>query len=117
MKKIVSTVLVCVMLLSCVLVLASCAKTLSGEYVNETTVFGVTTTTSYEFEGSNVTIKTSVSGFSYEYDGEYAIDGDTITFTFGDEDAEKYSGEVSFNEGSDNDGAYIELDGTKYYKK
>ncbi len=119
MKKIVSSILVCVMLIGCVFALASCDKTLNGEYVNETTIMGITTTTTYEFEGKNVTIKvkSSLASITIEHEGEYVIEDDTITFTFGDEDANKYSGDVSFNEGSDNEGAYIELGGTKFYKK
>lgn len=115
MKKVVSSILVCVMLLSCVLVLASCAKTLSGTYEN--TSFGITT--AYTFDGNKVSIKYSAGGFSYTYDGEYEIkdndEGETvIVFTFGDDDAAKYEGEHSFSQGTEDGASYIKIGGTQY---
>ena len=69
MKKILSSVLVCVMLLSCMLVLASCGNTLSGTYEDETGF------TSLTFKGKNVEIEV----FGASFDATYKIDGDTIT--------------------------------------
>ena len=118
MKKIVSSILVCVMLLSCVLVLASCAKTLSGKY--ESDVFGVAGAT-YEFSGNKVTVTAEILGFEKDFEGTYEIkdndEGKTvIVFTFDDDDASKYSGEFDFSEGTEDGEAYIKIGGVKYTK-
>ena len=118
MKKIVSSILACVLLLSCVLVLASCSKTLNGTYAHEESTFGIKTEIAYEFKGDKVTIKGSIAGVAYEFDGTYEIDGEKINITLEEViGSAEYSGTFDFNEGVDNDGAYIEIDGLKLYKK
>lgn len=123
MKKI-TKVLALVMVLSMVCVIfASCAKTLSGSYKGEVDAFGLAgAEVVYEFSGSKVTVTATaeVLGFekTSEFEGTYEIaeneDGDLeITFTFEDEDAEKYGGTVSLEEGDD----YIKLGGVKYEKQ
>ncbi len=106
MKKILSAILVCVMLLSCVLVLASCGKKLSGTYTDETGIV------SYTFKGKKV----EVEAFGATQEATYKIDGDTITFTveIGGQEVEE---ESSFEQGKDDNGKYIEIDGVKLYKK
>ena len=106
MKKIISALLVCVLLVGCVFALASCGKTLSGTY----SAGGDTLDTSYAFKGNKVTITYKVLGFSKEIKGTYEIttndeDKDVIIFTFsdGEEDADKYAGEFSFAEGKEGD--------------
>ena len=101
MKKILSAVLVCVLLVGCVFALASCGKTLSGEYKLDATgeIAGIKSgvVTTYKFSGSKVTltIDTYVANnkSTVEYDGKYTIeevDEDyEITFTFTDEDGEE----------------------------
>lgn len=120
MKRIVSSVLVCVMLLSCVLALASCGVVLSGKYENSVTAFGVTTTTSYEFEGKEVTVKRSIGSLSTEYTGEYEVktndnDEKVIVFTFGEEGNE-FGGEYAFAQGNEDGKAYIKIGNTTYTK-
>ena len=105
------------MLLSCVLVLASCEKTLAGTY--EGTGFGFTT--SYTFKGDDVNIKYSAGGFSYSFDGKYEIkdndEGKTvIVFTFGDEGAARYEGEFDFAQGTEDGKSYIKIGGAQYKK-
>ena len=117
MKKLASAILVCVMLLSCLLTLASCSRSLSGTYEN--TSFAVTT--SYKFEAKKVSISYSLGGFSYTYDGEYEIkdndEGKTvIVFTFGDDGAAKYEGEFDFAQGTEDGKPYIKIGGTQYTK-
>lgn len=107
MKKILSSVLVCVMLLSCMLVLASCGNTLSGTYEDETGF------TSLTFKGKNVEIEV----FGASFDATYKIDGDTIIFEFEGEEAKGFEGEMKFNKGNDSDGKYIEIGFFKYYKQ
>ena len=113
MKKIISAVLVC-MLLACMLFsLASCGKTLSGEYQD------LLKTTTLKFSGSNVTITidnfigddTVLQG-KYEItekedaEGEYVI---TFTFESDDDAADAWKAPLSFSEGEKDGKAYIQI--------
>ena len=115
MKKALSSILVCVMLLGCVFALASCSNRLYGTY--EAEIFGQAV--SYEFEGD--TVKTTLK--STTYSGEYSIEDDKIVITYDDEgintllDMLGLAGEMSFNQGSDNDGNFIELNGIRFDKE
>ncbi len=116
MKKIVSTVLVCVLLLSTMLALVSCGKVLSGTYSDKYT--GLTT---YTFEGNKVTVEAGAGNFKSSVSGTYEIkendEGkEVIIFTFGEE-GDEYSGEFSFVEGSEGDTKYIKIGGVQYNKK
>lgn len=116
MKKILSTIMAVCLVLGCVFTLSACSSTLSGTYKAD--VFGVGA--SYEFTiTGKVTITAYGLGQENElFEGKYEInkDGDKITFTFESDDAEKYSGEFSFNKGKDNDGEYIKIGGITYRK-
>ena len=117
MKRIISAVLICVLLVGCVFALASCGKKLSGTYKGDALVASA----SYTFKGSKVTITAEVLGFEKDFAGKYEITdndkGETvIIFTFEDKDAEKYSGEFSFAEGKEGDTKYIKIGGVKYNK-
>ena len=111
MKKVVSTVLVCVMLISCMLTLASCSKMLMGKYEIETIV-GDTT---YEFDPFGKVTRTYEPpiGDDVVDEGKYKIndDGDKITFTFGDDTEEHKFATVEKNGVK-----YIEIDGLSYEK-
>lgn len=129
MKKIISTVLLCVLLVSSLFVLASC-NTISGTYAGTLDVGIASYTVTYEFKGNDVTVSSklstvigdltpaSVSG-TYEL-GEDEEGNKTITFDYSSEDdvdgAEEEGVAVSFNQGSDDDGKYIEIAGVKYYE-
>ena len=118
MKKTISAILVCVLLVCSVFALASCGKKLSGTYENE--ILGL----SYEFSGSNVTItKKNVIVKDVVIEGTYEIgendDGDTvitITVESEEDDAEDLAGEYSFSEGEEDDAKYIKIGGIKYTK-
>ena len=103
MKKIISTVLVCVLLLGCVLTLGSCGSILMGEYELDAVVGGVT----YDFKLTKVEITAELLGQETTIEGSYKIakndKGETeITFTFEDEDnAKEYAGTFSFEKGDD----------------
>ena len=117
MKKIVSSILVCVMLLGCVFALTSCVKVLNGSYSDELT--GLTT---YTFEGKKVTIEAGVGNYTKKVEGTYEIktndkDEEVIVFTFEGDDAEKYTGEFAFVEGTEGDKQYIKIGLFKYIKK
>ena len=118
--KVLSLVLVVAMV--CVL-FAACGNKLSGTYKGKVDAFSLAgAEVVYDFSGSKVTVTATASilGFekTVESDGTYEIaeneDGDLeITFTFEDDDAEKYSGTFSFSEGED----YIKIAGAKYEKQ
>ena len=119
MKKIISSVLVCVVLLGCVFALASCGKKLSGEYKAD----AIVGSTTYNFSGSKVTVTYEIAGFEKSIDGEYEIttndeDEEVIIFTFpsDEEDSEDYAGEYAFVEGKEGDAEYIKIGGVKYTK-
>ena len=125
MKKIVSTLLICVLLVGALFSLAACGeKTLSGKYENKVEIAGVTVSrTVYEFDkDKNVSITYTV-GVEFTIRGTYSItEGDdgvtTITFTFpaGQEGAEDFKGEHILVEGSEGDVDYIKIDGVQYKK-
>jgi len=103
----IAAVAVLVVMLACSLV--ACGG-LSGTYSSgELLGSGV----SYTFKGSKVTIDVSLLGSVTSFEGKYSIDGDKITFTFEDDDAEKYSGEFAFEKGDD----YVKIGLAKYEKE
>ena len=114
MKKILSTVLVCVLMVCMIFSLASCAKTLSGTYTDGLNI------TTYTFSGNKVTVSAPIVG---EFEGTYSIaeneDGKLeITLDFGDEeDAGKYAGTFAFSEGEEDGKSYIKIGIAQYTKK
>ena len=123
MKKIISAVLVC-MLLACMLFsLASCGKTLSGEYKGTGLVSGLT----YKFSGNNFELSVNLVVTTVTVEGTYTIEKNEddkweIAFDLPEDeenadDVSKYIGTFSFNEGSDDNGKYIEIGGVKYYRQ
>ena len=130
MKKIISTVLLCVLLVSSLFVLASC-NTISGTYGGEVDLVLAKYKVTYEFKGNDVTVTSqltssigslnpvSVSG-TYEI-GEDEEGNKTITFDYSDSEEEadgaaKEGTALSFNQGKDDNGKYIEIAGAKYYE-
>lgn len=126
MKKTISTILVCVLLVGSLLTLASCevAGFVFGTYSRTDTII-VDITTTYEFSLTEVTKTTTTdkligSGQSTTTEtmkykvGENDEGEKVIAFTFETEDGTK-TVEYSFNSGNDDGGAYIEIDGIRYY--
>lgn len=111
MKKIVSAILVCVLLVCTLLTLASCGKSLSGKYTGDILVAKVT----YEFAAGGKVTKTTdpLVGNNVVEEGKYEFnkDGNEITFTFGEE-----SSTHSFVEGEEGDVKYIKIDSFKFTK-
>ena len=116
MKKTVSAILVCVLLVGTMLTLASCG--LSGTYENGTTKI--------TFKGKTVTIVDEVTilgaTVSKTYEAEYEIvDGDegkTIVFTYA-EGADEHlalNGEKDFSQGEEDGVKYIKIGILKYNK-
>ena len=119
MKRIISTLLVCVLLLGCVFSFASCGKVLSGKYELD----AVLASNSYEFSGLNkVVITYEVLSVETTLEGTYKIadndEGETeITFTFeNEEEAKDYAGTFSFAQGEEDGVKYIKIGGVKYKK-
>ena len=121
MKRIISTLLVCALLLGCVLTLASCGKMLMGKYEF---VLSDSNKTTYEFMLNKVT-KTTTAGIAgytkdivtegtYEIneveDGEYEI---TFTWTI---DGEEEIETLYFAEGEENGVQYIKIGIVTYNK-
>jgi len=115
MKRIISTLLVCALLVGCMLTLVACGNILNGTYSDKTEFMGQSVETSYTFKGKNVTIevKTVLGGKveSESIEGTYKIDGDEITFTL-EEDGETKTETFTFEKGDD----YIKIAGIKYTK-
>ena len=114
MKKIISTLLVCVLLLGCVLTLGSCDKLLFGKYELDALVGSVT----YDFKLTKVEITVEALGQGTTFEGTYKISenekGETeITFTFeNEEETKEYAGTFSFEKGED----FVKIAGVKYKK-
>ena len=119
MKRVISALLVCVLLVASVFAMASCGKMLSGKYEFDAVVGGKT----YDFSGNKVTITYELLGLEKSVEGTYKIADDedgktTITFTFDaeEEDADDFAGEFSFSDGEEDGVKYIKIGGVKYTK-
>ena len=119
MKKIISTILVCVLLIGTMFTLASCSNILVGEYLYEAEVLGVDLgEQTYEFGFlGNVTLTVDPPiGEDKVYEGKYKLNdaGDEITFTFENEEAEEYSGTFKFAKGEENGVKYVKIGLVRY---
>ena len=105
--RILAVAMIAVMLCLC---LASCGKTLSGEYAATLEAFGLETGKKMSFSGKNVTVSYVVANHELaSVDGTYTIEDEKITFDFVDEDQVEnedakdflagLTGSVSFEEG------------------
>ena len=117
MKKIISTILVCVLLFGCVMSLSSCGKMLSGKYEAEVDAILAGGKVVYEFTpfGYTKTTTTEVLGFEKDTieEGKYKItendEGElTITFTY-EVDGEEKTETVAFSQGEEDGVKYIKL--------
>jgi hypothetical protein len=126
MKKTISTILVCVLLLGSLLSLSSCevAGFVFGTYSRtDTIIFDITTTCEFSLTEVTKTVTTdnligngqSSTTETMKYKVTDNEDGEkVIVFTVETEDGSKIT-EYSFNSGSDDGGAYIEINGIRYY--
>ena len=113
MKRIISALLVCVLLVGVVFALASCGKTLSGEYVES-----ITKNVTYKFSGSKYTCTVdNLIGDDTVTEGKYSIDEDKgeITFTY-EEGGEEKTRTENFSSGEEDGVKYIKIGGTKFTK-
>ena len=123
MKKVLSAVLACVLVLGMMFTLVSCGKKLSGAYEAEVDIALASYEVTYDFSGSKVEVtrKSTLLGASFEpvvINGTYEIAEDeegklTITFEYeGKEDEVVKGGTFAFEEGED----YIKIGLVKYEK-
>ena len=119
MKKTISTILVCVLLIGTIFSLASCEifGLVIGTYSDGTTTyeFSLTevtkTTTTDNLIGSGQSTTTETMKYKV---GENDEGEKIIAFTVETDDGSK-TVEYSFNSGKDDGGSYIEIGGTRYY--
>ena len=130
MKKVLSTVLVCVLIVGSLLSLASCGNTISGTYEGEVNLIAAKYTVTYSFKGNSVEIKRQLSSDIVSLNpavvnATYEIKEDengnkTITFDYGDADTEDGMQEegvaLSFSEGTEDGVKFIKIAGVKYNK-
>ncbi len=110
MKKIISTLLVCVLLLGCVMTLASCGKKLSGKYAINDSLY-------YEFDGNKYEGTIEIFGLSKTVKGTYEIKENNegnLEIIFTEEGGEPDA--MSFAEGEEDGVKYIKIGGVKYTK-
>ena len=120
MKKLLSTLIVCVLLVGCVFSLAGCVLSLgpmtfiSGTYEVDLAV----TEVSYEFSpiGKVVLTVDPIIGDDIVSEGKYKVNTDTneITLTFENDKAEEYSGTFAFSSGEEDGVEYIKIGIVKY---
>ena len=115
MKKVLSAILVCVLLLGTVFSLAGCSS-VSGEYEADL----ITSVNTYKF-GMFGKVTLTVDPIALDattYEGKYKINEDTneITFTFDSEDADLYEGTFDFSSGEEDGEKYVKINYVKYKK-
>lgn len=124
MKKILSAVLACILLVGCVFSLAGCVLSvgpmtfISGKYNAEITLVG-----EYDFEFSplgGVTVTFDpILGDSSVYEGKYKVNNETkeITLTWeGDAPALFDNGTIDFTSGEEDGVEYVKLGSVKFTK-
>ena len=128
MKRTISLMLALVLTFGMLFTLASCGGGLSGSYQGKVDIAVASYTVTYNFSGSNVEVKSvaNIAGFekSYTANGTYTLGEDengnkTITFDFGDGEAEGAADSgvaLPFAEGEENGTKYISIAGVKYNK-
>ena len=113
--RMLSLVLVVVMLGA---ILVSCSGKPSGTYGTDTYKLN--------FSDSKVTIATTIGSFSTSITGKFEMGKDgqgnkTITFDFSDDGNNAllslFNGTCSYNQGKDDNGRFIEIEGVRYYKQ
>ena len=120
MKKTLSAILVCVMLLGCVFTLASCGNKPSGKYQSKLEILGQSTTTTYDFKMNKVivTVETEVLGnintetSEYKYKVNKKDDGTLTIDLTGEVDGEDKTNTYTYEKGDD----YIKIAGIQYNK-
>ena len=126
MKKTISTILVCVLLVGALFSLSSCEMLgfVFGTYSRTDTVI-VDITTTYEFSLTEVTKTVTTDNLfgggqsttteTMKYKVTENDEGEKVIAITVETDDGTRTTEYSFNSGKDDGGAYIEIGGTRYY--
>ena len=112
MKKTISLVLVCALLICSLLSLTSCGKMLMGKYRSETDLIVGKSSVTYEFGMfGEVTMTVNSLGKETVEEGKYEFndEGDKITFTFENEDGTPNVTTYSFSSGTEDGKNFIKL--------
>lgn len=118
MKRVISTILVCVLLLGCVLSLASCGKMFSGTYQADIAIAKLTC--EFKFGGKVTVTVDPLVGDTTSYEGKYEINKDTQEITFVFENADDnlitnyFHGTQKFSQGEKDGTKFIEIGGVTY---
>ena len=112
MKRIISTILVCVLLLGCVMSFASCGKMFSGKYQADLLISK--NTYEFKFGGKVILTVDPAIGETKTYEGKYDINDDTNEITFVFESNEDFNGTVDFSKGEEDGVKYVKIGGVKY---
>ena len=121
MKKSIRILAVALVAIMLCVSLASCGTKLNGTYEPVATSGGLggiigdalNSGVEYTFKGSKVSIDVTLLGKVNTFEGKYSIKDDEITFTFEDDDAEKYSGTQTFEK---LDNGNVKIGGIEYKK-
>ena len=120
MKKTLSAILVCVMLLGCVFTLASCGNKPSGTYQGKMGILGQSASVTYDFKMNKVikTVETEVFGnintetTEYKYKINKKDDGTLTIDLTGEVDGEPKTNTYAYEKGED----YIKIAGVQFNK-
>ena len=127
MKKTISTILVCVLLIGSIFSLSSCevAGFVFGTYSRTYDALVVEETVTYKFGLGKVEVITTTEGQisgntetttkEYKYKVTENEKGEKVIIFTVENDNDAKPIELSFNSGSDDGGAYIEIGGIRYY--
>ena len=116
MKKTVSMILVCALLVCTMLTLASCSM-VTGKYKAEVDLLIGKSSVTYEFSPfGTVTVTTNTLGKETVEEGKYELNdaGDKITFTFENEEGVAESDTYDFAQGEENGVKYVKIGLVKY---
>ena len=115
MKKTVSIILVCALLVCSLLSLTSCGTMLMGKYRSEADLVIGTSSVTYEFGlFGDVTVTVNNLGKETVEEGKYEFndDGTKITFTFENEDGTPDVTTYGFSSGTEDGKKFIKLTST-----
>ena len=124
MKKIISTILICTLLLGCMLSLTSCSTLLIGKYETGGDIGVAGGKVTYEFTAFKYTKTTTTELLGFEKstteEGTFKITEDengefTITFTY-EVDGEEKTETASFSQGEEDGVKYVKIGLVKYNK-
>ena len=120
MKKTVSAILVCLLIVGSLFALVSCSKTLSGTYKGEVNLAITSVYTEAEFTGKVVKFTSGIGNLASITEATYEIVTNedqtmSITFTYAEDQTPHsvFNGTKTFAEGVENGVSYIKIGGVR----